>query len=120
VAELAGVRGVAETTRALKGLGVAAADLKAAHQKVAELITPIAASRSRHRTGALASSWTPAAVAGSARIRSTLPYAGPMEYGWPARGIPARRAVIGAVVDNEAAVLDVYEVELGRIIARLE
>ena len=114
------ISGVQETTRALKGLGVEAADLKAAHQRVAELVTPLAAARSRHRTGELADSWTPSATAGQARIRSGLAYAGPMEYGWPARGIPARLAVIESARGAESEILDVYGDELGKIIARLE
>lgn len=115
--ELSGVR---ETVAGLKAFGAEAADLRAAHQRVAELVTPLAAARSRHRTGALADSWTPAAVAGAARIRSGLAYAGPMEYGWPARGIPARLAVIRSAEAAGDAIVDTYSTELGRIIARLE
>ena len=114
------VRGVKETVRALKGIGVEAKDLKAAHQKVADLVTPLAAQRTRHRSGDLADSWTPSGVAGSARIRSGLAYAGVQEFGWPARGIAPTRAVFNAAEANADAILDVYGVELGKIIARQE
>jgi len=112
------IDGVRETTRALKGIGVEAADLRAAHQRVAELVTPLAAQRTRRKSGALAASWAASATPGVARIRSGLPYAAPQEFGWPAHGIEPTMSVASSVEANADQVLDLYAAELGKIIDR--
>ena len=115
---LATVTGEREVLKAMRQVGADAADLRAAHVRVADMLTPLAAQRTRRRTGALAASWTPSGTAGVARLRSTLPYAGPMEFGWPARGIPRTLAVFGAALDNMDGIHDIYADELRAAIDR--
>jgi len=112
------VSGVSEVTKALKQLEASSADLKSAHNAVAATLVPGIAMRSPRRTGALAGSWSPNATATRARLRSSKPYAGVIEYGWAARGIEPARMVADTIEAEQSTIVSTYERELERLGSR--
>jgi hypothetical protein len=109
------VSGVREVQGAMRKLDVQAQDLKAAHLRVASAIVPGIGPRTPHRTGALAASWSAGATKGRARITSSQLYAGPIEYGWPARGIEPARMVRDTIDASRDEILQLYGDELARL-----
>ena len=109
------VEGVAEVSRALKRLEADAADLKQAHNAVAAELVPGISMRSPRRTGALAGSWSANATKTRARLRSSVAYAGVIEYGWAERGIEAARMVADTIEAEQATIISTYERELERL-----
>jgi hypothetical protein len=113
------VEGVRELQKALRDLGAEAGDLKAVHLEVAEMLVPGIEQRTPRRSGDLAGSWVARSTKGRARITSTQPYAGVIEYGWPARGIEPARMVRDTVEASSAEILDTYERGLERVSQRI-
>lgn len=111
------VSGVREVQSALKQLDAQASDLKSAHLAVASALVPGVGLRTPRRTGALAASWSAGATKTRARITSSEPYAGPIEYGWPAHGIEPARMVRDTVAASTEEILATYERELARLAA---
>lgn len=106
------VEGRRELARALRQMTGDVSDLKAANAAAAATVAAAAAARAPRRTGALAASVRgnkavsrATVMAGGAR----LPYAGPIHYGWPARGIEPRPFVTEAAQATEAVWLAAYE-----------
>jgi len=86
------VEGLTRVVRDLQRLGLDVSDLKEAFGGIAKLGADLAAGFAPRRTGALAANIRgsraksrASVLAGGARV----PYAGPINYGWQARGIPA-------------------------------
>lgn len=86
------VEGLNKLTRALVQLGVDVDDLKDAMAKIADEGAQVASSLAPRRSGALAGTIRgnrakakAVVTAGKARVK----YAGPINYGWPARHIRA-------------------------------
>lgn len=109
------VSGVREVQRAMKELDADVADLKRAHLAVSSALVPGIASRTPRRTGELAASWAAGATKTRARMTSSKPYAGVIEYGWSARGIEPARMVRDTVGASSAEILATYERELARL-----
>ena len=102
------VSGGAEVNRALEGVARDVGDMSEAHRRVAELIIPGASRRSPRLTGALAASWRAEASKIAAGVVSGVGYAGPVEYGQPARGIPGARMVADTIAAETDAILGEY------------
>jgi hypothetical protein len=109
------VSGVREVQLAMRKLDADAADLKSAHRAVAASLVPGVAQRSPRRSGALAASWSPGATKTRARITSSRPYAGVIEYGWAKRGIEPARMVRDTVEASRDEILASYADELARL-----
>lgn len=77
-------------------------ELKEVNRRAADIAKPEAVARApRGKTGRLA---------GSIRAgRKTVPYAGPINYGWPARNIRPRTFVNDAVASTESQWAKEYE-----------
>lgn len=112
------VEGVRELQTALRRVEAGAQDMTAAHRAVAARLVPGIAVRTPRRSGRLAASWRPGATKGRARITSTERYAGPIEYGWPARGIEPARMVRDTVEASADEIRQAYETEIARLGAR--
>lgn len=88
------VEGLREAVRDLQALGVDLEDIKDAFAEIAAQGARIAADLAPHRSGKLAASIRGNRAKGKAIItagRATVPYAGPVNYGWARRGIKADR-----------------------------
>lgn len=97
------VEGAARLRRDLARAGVDLNDLKAVHRQVAALVA--AAADPPRRSGRLAASVRPGATRRAAIVRAggaRVPYAGPIHWGWPKRGIKARPFIAAAAQDTEA------------------
>lgn len=103
------VSGDRELRRAFDALGRDVADLSETNRRVAELIVPGASRRSPRATGALAASWRAEASKVAAGVVSGVPYAGPVEYGQPGRGIAGARMVADTIAAESDAILAAYD-----------
>ncbi len=113
------VEGRAELARALRQMTGDLSDLKDANAAVADLVAQAASSRAPRRSGALAASVRGNRAAGRATVTvggARIPYAGPIHYGWPARGIEPRPFVDDAASATEAAWTALYEQAVDRIV----
>lgn len=84
------VKGLRETVANLEALGVAVDDLKAVFGGIAQDASAIAARHAPSRTGRLRASIRGSKAKNKAVVRagrSLVPYAGPINFGWPKRNI---------------------------------
>lgn len=88
-------------------------ELKEVNRRAADIAKPEAvASAPRGKTGRLAGSIRAGATQKAGIIRAgrkTVPYAGPINYGWPARNIRPRTFVNDAVASTESQWAKEYE-----------
>ncbi|MDI6908636.1 hypothetical protein [Nocardioides sp.] len=86
------VTGLAQVTRALREVGVEVDDLKNAFAAIAAEGARLAAGFAPMRSGRLARDIRGNRAKSKAVVtagRASVPYAGPINYGWPARNIAA-------------------------------
>lgn len=112
------VDGLRELVRDLERAGVDVADLKESFSRIASEAADTAQGFTPHRSGKLAGSVRGNRAKNKAQVifgRARVPYAGPILYGWPKRGIKPATTIqrTDAVMDNRAPQL--FEEELGRI-----
>lgn len=95
--------------------------MREANIAVANLVLPTAKTKSPKNTGALASTLRITKTVNYSAIRAgngrAVPYAGVIEYGWPARGIKASKFIAGAISDQYRKIIKTYEQaieEIGR------
>lgn len=88
-------------------------ELKEVNRRAADIAKPEAVARApRGKTGRLAGSIRAGATQKAGIIRAgrkTVPYAGPTNYGWPARNIRPRTFVNDAVASTESQWAKEYE-----------
>jgi hypothetical protein len=80
-------------TRKLKQYEGAVEDLKAAHKSAADLVAAAARPLVPRRTGTLAGTLRTSGTTRGGRVaagRKSVPYAGPVHFGWPSRPNPAK------------------------------
>lgn len=117
------VEGARELRRALKRAGVDLADLKEANARVSAYVAGIAASRAPRRSGALAASTRGNKAAGRASVSAgsaRLAYAGPIHWGWPARGIKPQPWIADTAQQTEAIWLADYSRAIDAVIKKVE
>lgn len=86
------VTGLSQVVRALKDLGLDVDDLKDAFGAIAKEAADRASRHAPRRSGRLSGDIRGNRAQSKAVVtagRSSVPYAGPINYGWPARGIAA-------------------------------
>lgn len=118
------VEGAASLRRTLRRAGEDLQDLKEAHAAAGA----IAGGRARDTaprgpSGRLAASvrWSGAAASATIRAGSAgVPYALPIHWGWPRRGIPAQPFISTAAQATEPAWTAVYEAAVERILGRVK
>jgi hypothetical protein len=113
------VEGAREVRSTLRKLGAGTRDMTGVHRKVAALVLPVAASRSRHLTGALAGSYRVKASAAKAQVGSALVYAPVQEFGWPRRAITPSHALEGAVEELRPTIAAAYQAHVTDLVDRL-
>lgn len=94
----------------MKQAGLDLGNLRAAHAKAAKIAE--GAANPPKRSGALASTVRSSGTktAGVLRAgRASVPYAGPIHWGWPRRGISANPFLSDAAQRSESTWLPVYE-----------
>ncbi len=84
------VEGLSRVVRGLQLLGLEVADLKGPRAAIAAPGAQLAAAAAPRRSGRLAADVRGNRAKGKAVVtagRASVPYAGPINYGWPKRGI---------------------------------
>ncbi len=116
--EVVGARRLRAT---MKRAGIDLDELKNAHREAAEVV--VKATRAPAVTGRLASSVRPGATKTAAIVRAgyaSVPYAGPIHWGWPRRNIRAQPFLSDAATSSEGTWIQAYENEIEDIINRIE
>ncbi|HAT1503351.1 HK97 gp10 family phage protein [Corynebacterium striatum] len=117
------VEGLKELRRTLKQAGGDLNDLKLANRHAAESIEPIAAGLAPKVTGRLVGTLRVGATQKAGLLRSgrkLVPYAGPIHWGWPARGIRPHPYMTEAATNNEHIWMQVYINEVDRAIKKVK
>lgn len=118
-----GVRGAKELRREMRRAGVDMAELKTANREAANVVLPIAEGLAPIRTGALRASMRTGATqkAGIVKAGGKLrPYAGPIHWGWPAKGMPPRPWISVAAVKSEGLWEEAYTEHIQKILKQIK
>lgn len=113
------VDGLPRLRAALRRAGVEVTDLKAANAAAAAYVAAAAAPRAPRRTGRLAASVRGNRAVGRATISAgsaAVPYAGPIHWGWPARGIAAQPFISETAVATESTWVEIYRTDIERVV----
>jgi hypothetical protein len=115
--------GLSRLQRELKEAGIDATDLKKAGQKAAKIVMAEAKRTAPVRTGALKKSLRVAASKNKAGVLAgnlgNLPYAPPIHWGWPDRGIRANPWVSRAAVMTQSQWLPGYIAEIDKALEKV-
>lgn len=117
------VEGLRTLRASLKRAGVSLQDLKDAHAQVAQTVIRAAAPHAPHRTGRLAASVRGSGTQSAAVVRAgraSVPYAGPIHWGWPSRGIKAQPWLFDAAVASQDQWTGIHLRALEKIIDSIE
>jgi len=115
------VEGGRQLRASLKRAGIKLDDLKAAHKAAAEVVQSHAVAP--NRTGRLAASTRSAGTQSAAIVRAggaAVPYAGPIHWGWPDRGIEAQPWIYDAAQASRDQWEGVYMDAVQHIINEIE
>jgi hypothetical protein len=106
------ILGLREVQRDLNKLGDDTKNkMKDTHKEAAEVVVMGAKRLVPYRTGALAASIRALATKSSGRVRAgsaSVPYSGPIHFGWPARQIKPQPFIYDALDGRRAEVAAVY------------
>lgn len=97
-------------------------ELKEANYRAGEIVADAAATRAPRRTGKLAASVRSARQLRRTRItagRASVPYAAPIHWGWPARGIDANSFISNAARATESVWLPEYRKNVEDALAKI-
>lgn len=111
------VEGLNQVVRALQQTGVDVEDLKDAFSKIASEGARIAAAEAPHKSGRLSGDVRGNRAKSKAVVtagRKSVPYAGPINYGWPARGIQAAGFMQAADQQMQPRAVQLLEDEINR------
>ena len=109
------VLGLREVTRSLKQYAGASEDLKDANAKIGAKVAQHARATTPIKTGDLQSTVRYNRALNNVQIKAgtaRVPYAGVIEYGWPARNIEAQPFLRRAAWDNQSYVVEQYQANL--------
>lgn len=113
------VQGLASVVRNLAALGAEVEDLKTAFAAIADEGAQLAAGYAPKRTGRLARDIRGNRAKSKAVVtagRASVPYAGPINYGWPSRNIEPAGFMQRASDDMEPRAIAKLETEINRLI----
>lgn len=113
------VQGLNQVVRALQQTGVEVDDLKDAFSKIAAVGAQRAAAHAPKKSGRLAGDIRGNRAKSKAVVaagRASVPYAGPINYGWPSRGIKASEFMQAADQDMQPIAIQMLENEINKVI----
>ena len=120
-AEIVGLR---EVQRDLTKLGQdTKTEMKETHKAAAEVVVMGAKRLVPYRTGALAASIRALATQSSGRVRAgsaSVPYAGPIHFGWPSRGIAPNPFIYDAVDSRVDEIKGLYAERIDQLINKYD
>lgn len=109
------VEGLRDLRRALKQMEGGLGDLKAANREAAEIVADGAQRFVPRRSGALAASIRAAGQASAGVVRAgfrSVPYAGPIHFGWAAHSIAPNPFIYDALDARAGEVEAAYEAQI--------
>jgi len=115
--------GYGELLREMRKAGADMGDLKTANATAAAIVALYAQQEAPKRSGRLAATGRGNRSAGKAVVtfgRKSVPYAGPIHFGWGKRNIRANKWIYRAVDKTESIWLPLYERDLQKILNRIE
>lgn len=115
------VEGARELRKALKSVEGGLDDLKATHDKIAQVVVPVGRRGAPRRTGRLAGSIRGSGTKTQAVVRAggaRLPYGGPIHWGWPKRNIKAQPFLTDAGKETEPTWTGIYVEDTQKLIDR--
>lgn len=116
------VDGAKQLRASMKAAGEDLSDLKEVNAQAARTVSAAAVPRTPVRTGRLAASIRPSGTKTAAIVRagrSSIPYAGVIEFGWPGHNIEAQPYVTTAAADTQPTWESTYQQAIDRIVARI-
>jgi len=116
------VQGAKELRRTLKAAGADLADFADANAAAGRIVAAEAPGWIHSRSGRLAGSVRAGAAKTSATVRAggaAVPYAGVIEWGWPARHIRPHPYLTTAAKATESTWVDAYLTRLEAIVAKI-
>lgn len=121
----AGIRieGQRELRKSLRQAGDDLEDLKAAHKAAAEVAAGGAKPHVPRRTGRLAGTIRPGGTKTGAVIRAgrkAVPYAGPIHWGWEARGIEPQEFLADGAKDTEPQWVELFYKALNKSLKKVK
>jgi hypothetical protein len=117
------VEGARQLRATMAKAGVDLQDLVAANAQVSGYVAGRAATLAPHKSGRLAGSVRGNKAKSQAVVRvggASVPYAGPIHYGWPARNIAAQPFAVNAAHDTEPIWLRMYLDAIQKVIDKVE
>lgn len=117
------VDGARQLRRTMRQADIDLQEMKDTHARVAALVTNKARANAPIVSGRLAATVRPGATKTSAIVRAgrkSVPYAGPIHWGWPARNIKAQPWLADTAKSSEPAWLAIYSQAVDQIIGRIE
>lgn len=118
-----GIVGLRQFIKQLESLGVEVTDLKAAWNRVGNIVVKEAQSRAPKVSGALAGSIRANNAKGNATVKAgsaRVPYAAVQHWGWPGHNIQATEYLTGAARTKQDQVVEAISDELDKLIAQLD
>jgi len=117
------IDGLREVQRDLRNLAEdTREDMKETHRKAGEIVAAAAKPLAPVRTGALSATIASSPTKYQGRVRigrgASVPYAGPIHFGWPARRIAPQPFVYEALDGRREEVKQAYEKRIGELIVR--
>jgi len=94
-------------------------ELKDAHKASAEVVAVAARPMIPRQSGLLAGTLRTAASLRGGRValgKKKVPYANPIHWGWPSRGIEARPFLLDAFQANQPQALEAFETRVERLV----
>ena len=117
------VEGLRELNKSLRKVGGDyPKELKAIHKDVAEIVAQRAETRAPRLTGRLISSIRPQGALRYGRVaagRKSVPYAGPIHWGWAGHGIEPQPFLVEALHEKQPEVMLVWKDKTDRFIDRV-
>lgn len=117
------IEGLKEIQRALKGLAEdSREDMKETHRKAGEIVAAAAKPLAPVLTGRLSATIVSSPTKYQGRVRigrgASVPYAGPIHFGWPARRVAPQPFIYEALDGRREEVKQQYEQRINELIER--
>lgn len=116
------VEGLRELVKAMKAAEADVTELKALNGKAAAIVQDAAAPRTPRRSGKLAASVRTGASNRSGRVmagKSSVPYAGPIHWGWTRRHIKAQPWLADTASATEDRWTDIYTAGMEELLEKI-
>lgn len=115
------VTGADDLRKALRQFDDGTADLKKTHADAAKIVEERAVQLVPRRSGALAGSIRSTGQARQGVVRSgraSVPWAGPIHFGWPARNIAPQPFLYDALDERSGEVIAAYQKHVSELISK--